>query len=48
MMHTCSEASWNASRSVETTQTRCPAFSALADSVPITSSASLPSTRKLR
>ena len=48
MMQTFSEASWKASRSVETTQTRCPAASALVASVPITSSASLPVTRKLR
>jgi hypothetical protein len=48
MMHTRSDESWNASRSVDTTQTRWPASSAMRDSVPMTSSASLPSTRTLR
>ena len=48
MMLTWSEASWKASRSVETTHTLCPACSNCADSVPITSSASIPSARTLR
>ena len=48
MMQTFSEASWKASRSVETTQTLWPNSSYCRERVPITSSASIPAARTLR
>ncbi len=45
---TPSETSWKASRSVETTQVGTPRSSAMRVRVPITSSASRPSTDRLR